>query len=120
MKIISIILAVLILGLSISPIFNFLCCSSPSQNTQEVEIHSHCNHHTQTENSSHENDGEQEQNHDCNSFCACVCCNNNIVVHNPLIVSTATISYNEPPIPFFFFQYSLEYFPSIWQPPQIG
>jgi len=122
MKIISIILAALILGLSIRPaISNILCCSSQSQKTVEAESHAHCSHHAESENLANDDDNnDKEENHDCNSFCTCVCCNINIVVHNRPTTVTSIIGHKQHPISFFFFEYSFEYFPSIWQPPQIG
>lgn len=120
MKHLSIILAIFFLGLSISPAFNGLCCGSPQENHEERDIHAHCNHHSQSENADKSSD-EESQNHDCNSFCSCACCNIHVVVQQHFIATPSRIVHSESPTPFFpTFQYSFEYLPSIWQPPQIG
>ncbi|MGB0930268.1 MAG: DUF2946 family protein [Chitinophagales bacterium] len=119
MKYISIILAIFILGLSIRPAFNGLCCALPQENQEEISSHAHCSHHSTSENAENTSE-DKNQDHDCTSFCSCACCNLPVVVQPYFAVAASIITHSEPPITFFpTFQYSFEYLPPIWQPPQI-
>ncbi|MEZ4888890.1 MAG: hypothetical protein R3E32_29460 [Chitinophagales bacterium] len=117
MKIISIILAMFILGLTIRPSSNGFCCMTLQQeNHQETNPHAHC---SQTNHTDNKNDSNTK--HDCNSSCSCICCNIHITIHQQIFINISPrILYNLSPTSHFTFQYSFEYFRPIWQPPQIG
>lgn len=112
-KYLAIILSILVTMSIIQPCSDSLGCGSEVSVVENCDSHDHC--HQQDSKRSHDHQGNAD---DCSPFCICACC------HAPVLLSvtifpSAPIALLATDVPIHVDDHTLEFIPSIWQPPRV-
>ncbi|MCG8328289.1 MAG: hypothetical protein MI974_11420 [Chitinophagales bacterium] len=113
-KYLAIILSILVSMSIIQPCSDSRGCGSDVSIVKNCDSHDHCQ---QQDNKRSDDDHQGNAEDDCSPFCICACCHAPVLLSVPVLPS-APVALQATHVSIHFDDHTLEFIPSIWQPPR--